>query len=1193
MGVWVIIALFSIFSAVPVRGADFENGQAARLIIGQSSFTDESPTPGPATLGAAGGVAAGGNKLFILDSSRIGAVPVNHRLLIYSDLQSEVPPPVAELPQGSPCPACLGPPDVVIGQPDLNTFNPGVQNGLNTPTAVATDGTHLAVADTNNNRVLIWMNIPTVNNAPPDVVVGQPDFKTTLPATSQKGLRGPEGVWFFNGKLIIADTQNGRVLIYNSIPTSNGAPADIVLGEPDFNTRPSPDLMLTNVKPTASTMISPVTATTAGNMLFVTDLALNRVLIFNTFPTSNNAPADVVVGQPDMSSLAPNNSNANSPLCAVSYKDADGNNVYPQRCAATLSFPRFALSDGTRLFIADGGNDRVLVFNGIPTANGASADVVLGQPDVFQITDSNGAGSLRAPTALAWDGANLYVADPFSRRVLVFTPAELMISAGGVVNAASFAVHAQASITFAGTPKSGDSYSLTITNSAAPVTSTTTTTTSGSTTTTSESPPSSSATYTYTVADGDTIQTIRDNLLSQLNDNPGDPQVYGQADTGPGTYATGGVTFEGDVEPGDQITLQVQDRSYTYVVQNGDDGVAVVYNFIYIINQAQDPDVFPDRYPADTSHLRLTAKVVGEAGNNISYSVSVAGFTTATADGATLTGGASQQKLILVARSGGSQGDNISVTSTPSSGAGFTATLSNPNLTGGNDASQAPPGTEIAIFGKNLAPDTAAADLSQTDLPRELANTQVYVNGIKAPLYFVSPTQINAQVPFEVTGDSISVFVRTQTPDGQVVVSTAKANSAPRAAPGLFAQPGIEPRPGVVVHGQQYATGTVTISLADTSTTASTTLPGGIVVQININGRIYQYTTVDGDTTDTVRDQLVNLINAGPGDPDVTATGGTAGFLSARARVTFGGSVHAGDTVTITINGRDYKYTVQSSDANLTTIANKLINMINLGAGDPDVTAQLVTDVGVNGIDIIARQLGAQGNNITLSVSASSGAQITVSTDTKTGTLQGGSTPSAVILTARKPGREGDNVAYSVFIPGGSAITGATTANNLCCGNDVFSPVTADNPAIPGETIIVFGTGLGLTKPSFSDNQGLQTGSKVPLSPLFTVPLVPSDFVSSLAGGKTATVDFVGLMPQQVGVYQINLTLNSQLPDDLYTPLTIAQGLFVSNVITFPVKNINPTTAPAPTSTTSSALSPARSAAVSTGADSRAPAGSR
>ena len=41
------------------------------------------------------------------------------------------------------------------------------------------------------------------------------------------------------------------------------------------------------------------------------------------------------------------------------------------------------LSDGTRLFIADGGNDRVLVFNHIPTQNGAEADIVLGQPDEY------------------------------------------------------------------------------------------------------------------------------------------------------------------------------------------------------------------------------------------------------------------------------------------------------------------------------------------------------------------------------------------------------------------------------------------------------------------------------------------------------------------------------------------------------------------------------------------------------------------------------------------------------------------------------------------------------------------------------------------------------------------------------------------------------------------------------------------
>src|SRR6201999_4188827 len=68
--------------------------------------------------------------------------------------------------------------------------------------------------------------------------------------------------------------------------------------------------------------------------------------------------------------------------------DAEGPLLFPTRCAATLSFPRYAFSDGKRLFIADGGNDRVLVYNTIPTTNGVSADVILGEPDEF--TDNTG-----------------------------------------------------------------------------------------------------------------------------------------------------------------------------------------------------------------------------------------------------------------------------------------------------------------------------------------------------------------------------------------------------------------------------------------------------------------------------------------------------------------------------------------------------------------------------------------------------------------------------------------------------------------------------------------------------------------------------------------------------------------------------------------------------------------------------------
>ena len=55
-------------------------------------------------------------------------------------------------------------------------------------------------------------------------------------------MRGPQGVWIQGGKLYVADTQDHRVLIYNSIPTSNGAAADLVLGQPNFTTFVEPDL---------------------------------------------------------------------------------------------------------------------------------------------------------------------------------------------------------------------------------------------------------------------------------------------------------------------------------------------------------------------------------------------------------------------------------------------------------------------------------------------------------------------------------------------------------------------------------------------------------------------------------------------------------------------------------------------------------------------------------------------------------------------------------------------------------------------------------------------------------------------------------------------------------------------------------------------------------------------------------------
>ena len=69
--------------------------------------------------------------------------------------------------------------------------------GMRLPTAVATDGRNLAVADTANNRVLLWKSIPTQIGQPADIVVGQPDFVTISPVVvNQTSLRGPQGVLF-------------------------------------------------------------------------------------------------------------------------------------------------------------------------------------------------------------------------------------------------------------------------------------------------------------------------------------------------------------------------------------------------------------------------------------------------------------------------------------------------------------------------------------------------------------------------------------------------------------------------------------------------------------------------------------------------------------------------------------------------------------------------------------------------------------------------------------------------------------------------------------------------------------------------------------------------------------------------------------------------------------------------------------
>jgi uncharacterized protein (TIGR03437 family) len=531
-------------------GATFTT--AASVSEGATLTVSTAQIPGNRILGAASSVAYSNGILAVADSSvfRQGADPQNNRVLIYRDINAQVPAPAVEVPQTADrnfwCPLCGAAADVVVGQPDFITVIPGLtQSLMRLPTSVATDGQRLAVSDTDNNRILLWNSLPTANGAPADLVLGQPDFATGTPNSgtgdpqvpSSQSLRGPEGIWIQDGKLMVADSMNHRVLIWNTWPAQNFQAADVVVGQPDFSTQSQADLTQANSAPTATSLLNPASVTSDGVRLFVADLGHHRVMIWDTIPTQNGAAANLVVGQPDFVTSIPNNGSSATGLCPSDGTDSAGEATYPGMCGATLSFPRYALSDGTRLFIADGGNDRVLVFNSIPTANGATADAVLGQPDAtHNITSDDttynptaaalagSADTIRTPCGLAWDGANLYVAEPFSRRVVVYTAGVSSPALLPVRNAASMEVFAVGSVALGGTITVGNTITITV----------------------------DTTDYVYTVKDGDTLTTVAQGIAALVNEGDGDPNVFATAITSANTvYFTARVA--GDA--GNAITL--------------------------------------------------------------------------------------------------------------------------------------------------------------------------------------------------------------------------------------------------------------------------------------------------------------------------------------------------------------------------------------------------------------------------------------------------------------------------------------------------------------------------------------------------------------------------------------------------------------------------------------------------------------
>lgn len=176
-----------------------------------------------------------------------------------------------------------------------------------------------------------------------------------------------------------------------------------------------------------------------GGNLWVADAFNSRVLRFNN-PASDGTPyvADLVIGQPDFASSDPN--------LGMGFSEVD------VASADSLCFPGRVLVRGTDVWIADSGNSRVLHYTN-PTDNKPLADRVLGQFGDFSCRVKNNDGTCSekfgvAATAdnlfnpiglgLAPDGA-LYVADWMNHRVLRFVdPLATDTTADGVIGQPDF-----------------------------------------------------------------------------------------------------------------------------------------------------------------------------------------------------------------------------------------------------------------------------------------------------------------------------------------------------------------------------------------------------------------------------------------------------------------------------------------------------------------------------------------------------------------------------------------------------------------------------------------------------------------------------------------------------------------------------------------------------------------------------------
>jgi hypothetical protein len=191
--------------------------------------------------------------------------------------------------------------------------------------------------------VLIWNRIPECNGALADLVLGQRDFdcrdENAGANIDARGMRWPHAVAVRGKMVIVADAGNNRVMVWSHMPQTDGAACDFVLGQSGQHAQ---EYNGAAYYPTASTVNMPYGAAILGDCLAVADTANSRLIGFDMDALHMGANATRLAGQHEFSDK--------------------GDNRWGLPARDSVCWPYGVSSCGRLAVIADSGNNRIVLW---------------------------------------------------------------------------------------------------------------------------------------------------------------------------------------------------------------------------------------------------------------------------------------------------------------------------------------------------------------------------------------------------------------------------------------------------------------------------------------------------------------------------------------------------------------------------------------------------------------------------------------------------------------------------------------------------------------------------------------------------------------------------------------------------------------------------------------------------------------